>query len=109
MGAERCTALRLDLSGSAPLESADGAPVQVADVQPIGDARRATALRAAMSATHTTGRALAERLGCDERIVRDILARRRPLTTSRVAALPPRLRAAFERALAAPQSQLSLF
>lgn len=69
---------------------------------------RSAALDAAMTATHTSNRALASSLGVDERVVRGLRNGSRPLHDDRIAQFGPRLRAAFDEALRGPV-QLRLF
>jgi len=69
---------------------------------------RAFALDSAMTATHTSNRALASALGVDERIVRGLRNGTRPLRDDRIQHFGPRLRAAFDTALRGPV-QLTLF
>lgn len=71
---------------------------QVCSLAGERESRRA-ALAIALSATHTSGRQLADMLAVSESIARDLRSGRRPLTDARVALFAPRLRAAYEAAL----------
>lgn len=112
MGAEKATALDLRAAGPDGRLISGGASVQYIGNAP-SIANRAEALTAAMRILGAHKTDVARWLGCDEKIVRDMLAGRRPITNARVESMPPRLRVAFDRCANAGFSdraeQLKLF